>query len=45
MKYKTDNIIIRIEPELKAKAQEQAEKQGDNLSRYIIKLIIKDLEK
>lgn len=45
MKYKTDNIIIRIEPELKAKAQERAEQQGDNLSRYIIKLIIKDLEK
>lgn len=45
MKYKTEQIQIRIESDLKEKAKELAEKQGDNLSRYIIKLIKSDLEK
>ena len=45
MIYKTDTLQIRIESDIKEKAKMMAEQQGDNLSRYIIKLIKEDYER
>lgn len=45
MKYKDEQIFIRVESDIKEKAKQMAESQGDNLSRYIIKLIQADWER
>ena len=42
---KSERLYIRIEPELKKKLQEQAEKEHRTLSNYIESVLIKEIEK
>ena len=42
---KTERIHIKIEPSIKAKAQELAEAEGRTLSNYIIQLLKAEIEK
>lgn len=42
---KTDHIMMKIQPSLKAKAVERASEQGRSLSNYIEWLIKEDLRK
>ena len=41
---KTERIMMKITPSLKAAAQEAAEEEGRTLSNYIESLIKRDLE-
>ena len=45
MANKTEYLHIRIEPELKKKAEEKAKEDCRTLSGYVANLIKKDLEK
>lgn len=42
---KTDRIQIKIEPSIKAQAQELATKDGRTLSNWIIQLMVKEIER
>lgn len=42
---KTERIHIKIEPSIKAKAQELAEAEGRTLSNYIVQLLKAEIEK
>lgn len=42
---KTERIHIKIEPSIKAKAQEIAEAEGRTLSNYIVQLLKAEIER
>ena len=42
---KTENIMIRIDPELKRTAQARASENYEKLSAYITRLIVEDIKK
>lgn len=42
---KTENIMVRISPQLKQQAKAQAEQEGKTLSEYILDLVKADIQR